>query len=689
VTLTTTAPRATAYTQPVPYLPGLDGLRALAVIAVIVYHGNATWLRGGFLGVEVFFVISGYLITMLLLSEHRRSGSIGLRHFWFRRARRLLPAVFALLIVVTLVSVLFVREELTRLKGDLFAALTYTMNWHLILSGTSYFDQFQRPPLLRHLWSLAVEEQFYLLWPLALAGLLLLFRKRPDRLFITMLSLALASTLLMALLYHPADPSLVYYGTDTRIGGLMLGCCLALFWHPRQLQGGIPPVKPRAVAAAGLLGIVALALLCALCTERGAFLYRGGFLLVDVATIAVIAAVAHPAVRFGRRLGIPLLVYIGLRSYSIYLWHWPVFALTRPGVDIGLGPGPVFVIRVVITFVLADLSYRLIETPIRSGAIGHWMAGWRASAGTERARKSRRLFLVGALGVTSVLLLTGAVVSAKPKTNDIEESLRAGQAAVATQSTVAAQGTTPSAAVGSVPATVATDPATATTLAAAAASGLGTLPPIETTTTVALPPIPVIAIGDSVMLGAAPKLLEALGGDTYVDAVVGRQYKSAADVIGALKGQGRLGQAVVLHLGNNGPMSAATFRRVMDLLVNVPKVVVVNVRVTKPWEPDVNRVLAEQVPTYANARLLDWWGESALHGDWFYSDRTHLNPAGATAYAQLVSAALAGAPSQPAATPAPTTAAETTIAATPPPVAETTAAPTAPAAPASSAAPAP
>jgi hypothetical protein len=215
------------------------------------------------------------------------------------------------------------------------------------------------------------------------------------------------------------------------------------------------------------------------------------------------------------------------------------------------------------------------------------------------------------------------------------------------------------------------------------------LPPIETTTTVALPPIPVIAIGDSVMLGAAPKLLEALGGDTYVDAVVGRQYKSAADVIGALKGQGRLGQAVVLHLGNNGPMSAATFRRVMDLLVNVPKVVVVNVRVTKPWEPDVNRVLAEQVPTYANARLLDWWGESALHGDWFYSDRTHLNPAGATAYAQLVSAALAGAPSQPAATPAPTTAAETTIAATPPPVAETTAAPTAPAAPASSAAPAP
>ena len=197
MTLTAPSPtRANAYTQPVPYLPGLDGLRALAVIAVIVYHGNPSWLRGGFLGVEVFFVISGYLITMLLLSEHRRSGSVGLKNFWFRRARRLLPAVFALLFVVSVVSVLFVRDELARLKGDLVASLTYTMNWHLIVGETSYFDQFDRPPLLRHLWSLAVEEQFYLLWPLLLVGLLALFRKRPDRLFGAMLGLALVSAVL-------------------------------------------------------------------------------------------------------------------------------------------------------------------------------------------------------------------------------------------------------------------------------------------------------------------------------------------------------------------------------------------------------------------------------------------------------------------------------------------------------------
>ena len=337
---TTTAPRATAYNQPVPYLPGLDGLRALAVIAVIVYHGNASWLRGGFLGVEVFFVISGYLITMLLLSEHRRSGSIGLGRFWFRRGRRLLPAVYALLIVVTAVSALFVRDELTRLRGDLIAALTYTMNWHLILGGTSYFDQFGRPPLLRHLWSLAVEEQFYLLWPPVLLLLLACFRKRPDRLLLVIAGAALLSAVLMAVLYRPADPSRVYYGTDTRMSGLLLGSCLAVFWHPRQLAQRIPPVKPGLVRVAGYVGLVGLVVLCVFATERGAFLYRGGFLVVDIVTLLVIAAIAHPLAHFGRSLGLPFLVYLGLRSYSIYLWHWPVFALTRPARTSTWGPSP-------------------------------------------------------------------------------------------------------------------------------------------------------------------------------------------------------------------------------------------------------------------------------------------------------------------------------------------------------------
>jgi peptidoglycan/LPS O-acetylase OafA/YrhL len=666
-TTTTAAPRAAAYAQPVPYLPGLDGLRALAVIAVIVYHGNPSWLRGGFLGVEVFFVISGYLITMLLLGEHRRQGSITLRRFWFRRGRRLLPAVYALLIVVTAVSVLFVREELTRLRGDLIAAITYTMNWHLILGGTSYFDQFGRPPLLRHLWSLAVEEQFYLLWPPILLLLLAMFRKRPDRLLLVMVGVALASAVWMAILYRPADPSRAYYGTDTRMAGLLLGSCLAVFWHPRQLAQRIPPVKPRLVRVGGYVGLVALAVLCVFATERGAFLYRGGFLLVDLATLLVIAAVAHPLTHYGRALGIPLLVYIGLRSYSIYLWHWPVFALTRPGVDLDAGPVPVFVLRVVITLVLAELSYRLVEAPIRGGAIGRWAREWGHSRGMERARLTRNALAIGTVGAVAAYFLTSAVVTAKPASSEIEESIRAGEAAIANQTTL------PTVTVfrpvdggdgGSVASATTTVPGASSVPTSAPAASVGTLPPVQTTAKPAPPPIAVIAIGDSVMLGAAPKLIAEFGPNVLVDAKVGRQYGDAVAILQTLKAAGRVGPNVILHLGNNGSVSPETFARVMAVLKDVPNVLVVNVRVTKPWEPQVNSMLSHEVGKYPNARLLDWWQASACCGDWFYKDKTHLRPLGAENYAGIVGLRLAeGAPKTTTTTTS--TTAATTVPATP------------------------
>ena len=368
--------------------------------------------------------------------------------------------------------------------------------------------------------------------------------------------------------------------------------------------------------------------------------------------MAVIAAIAHPSARFNRRLGIPLLVYLGVRSYSIYLWHWPVFALTRPGVDIDAGPVPVFILRVAITLVLADLSFRLIEAPIRSGAIGRWTASWRASQGEERSRRSRRAFLVGALGVTSLVVLTAAIVRAEPSaSSDIEESLRAGEDFVASQTTIGARPWQRHGRHGDA--------------GRRGARHRGSVPGRRD------PP----AGRDDDDRRAAPhpghrhrRLGHARRG---VEARRKRSVRAptstprspastrlAIDIVRALKDQGRLGQGVVLHLGNNGPMSAETFRAVMDQLVDVPRVVVVNVRVTRPWEPEVNRVLSEQVPTYPNARLLDWWGESAMHGDWFADDKTHLNAAGANAYALLVAAAMGDVAKQPAPT--------TTVATVPP-----------------------
>src|SRR6266498_580672 len=291
------------------YAPGLDGVRALAVLAVVAYHLGTTGdrghlLRGGFLGVDVFFVLSGYLITSLLIVEVHRTGRISIKQFYARRARRLLPALFALLFAVGLVGIFWLPQQAAKLRGDLLASLGYVTNWWLIAENSSYFGGGDRPRLLTHLWSLAVEEQFYLVWPLVL---ILFARARARRwtMLAVLVSGVAASTALAALLYNPwADPSRVYYGTDTRALAPLLGACL--------------------VGVAG-----------------------------------------HPATWLGWVLGLQPLRWVGERSYAIYLWHWPVCVLTRPGVDIPITGWLNAALRVAVTLMLAELSYWLVERPLR------------------------------------------------------------------------------------------------------------------------------------------------------------------------------------------------------------------------------------------------------------------------------------------------------------------------------------
>src|SRR5262245_42492996 len=310
------------------YLPGLDGLRALAVLAVLVYHADVGWLPGGFLGVEIFFVVSGYLITSLLVSEYRADHAVNLTRFWQRRARRLLPALFVLILAVLVYAVTFLPDEVAGLRADAVSAFTYSTNWYLILAHKSYFEMVGRPSLLRHLWSLAVEEQFYLVWPPLVAFLLV--HLKSSRVMLVLMAGAVASAYWMGTVFQPdTDRSRVCYGTDNSAAGLPLGAALAFAWTPRVTSQSTTSARCWLLDATGWIALGALIAACVLITEFDPFLYRGGMFLVAVATTLMIAAVVHPhSPLLGPVMSIGVLRWIGVRSYSLYLWHWPVFMVT-------------------------------------------------------------------------------------------------------------------------------------------------------------------------------------------------------------------------------------------------------------------------------------------------------------------------------------------------------------------------
>jgi peptidoglycan/LPS O-acetylase OafA/YrhL len=400
------------------YMPGLDGLRALAVLAVIAFHEQLGWAPGGLLGVGVFFTLSGYLITDLLLGQWAARGRLALADFWARRARRLLPALFVMVAVITAWISLFDRTRLATLRGADAAAATYSSNWYLIIQGQSYFARFAPPQPLDHLWSLAVEEQFYLVWPwLLLAGLLLVRKVRRGRpggvawLALPTLALAACSALEMLVLYHPGlDPTRVYEGTDTRAAGLLIGAALAMTWPSRR------PAPGRAARAlldvGGIAGLAVIALMIWRTGQYSPFLYRGGLVLLSFASAAVIAAVATPRTLTGRVLGWGPLRWLGVRSYGIYLWHYPVIVLTTPA------NATENLVRaswqVAVTIAVAALSWRYIEEPIRRGALARLWKQVRATtarpAGAHAAAKTGRAGTLAAAPTALAAVAAAAVL---------------------------------------------------------------------------------------------------------------------------------------------------------------------------------------------------------------------------------------------------------------------------------------
>ena len=683
-------------------MAGMDGLRALAVIAVLLYHADLGFVQGGFLGVEVFFVISGYLITALLLTEWRQYGRINLKGFWMRRAKRLLPALYVLLVATLCYSLVFLPGEVARLRSDAIAAVGYVTNWYLVLGHQSYFEAVGRPSLLKHLWSLAVEEQFYLLWPPVLAlGLSVGARRfRERRMVLIALFGAVGSALLMAALYRPeVDPSRVYYGTDTRATGLLLGAALAFVWTPwaarasaaaaaqekkkKQQQQSSSSVSswpivrlpsgtwrlqllpdawlleqgwarlrrrwgwsaPLVLDVMGLLSLGGLVLLCMKLGEYDPLLYRGGLAAVGLASVVVIMACVHPRTRLLSKtiLSQQPLPWIGVRSYGIYLWHWPVFMLSRAHLDVALDGLPLLGLRLVLTVVLAEISYRYVERPIRKGALER---GW-GRIREARGRGRWRLYALWGGAATALVVMCGvvgvAVASAKPPHPPSYLSTKAihTKAPPDTSRAAATAKTAPSHArsAAKAGARVSAKPETAAAKGGPRAKASGEIAANgKRATTGAVAPVGTVsAVGDSVMLGSAYQLHRNIPNLRIMDAEVGLQAEAAIDILRWRRAQGQLGDEVIVDIGNNGIFTAEEFDEMMRILAGVRRVVFVNVNVPRPWERPNNEMLAAGVKRYPNkAVLVDWYSASVDHPEYFVADGVHLQPPGQRVYARLI-----------------------------------------------------
>lgn len=611
------------------------------MLAVMGFHEGASELSGGFLGVDVFFVLSGFLITDLLATQYDRAGRLNLKDFWSRRARRLLPALALMLLVVTAAATVIEPGQGTSLRPALLAAVTYTSNWYQILHHVSYFAAlglFTAPPPLDHLWSLAIEEQFYLIWPLLLW--LLIFRLNGRRARVTAtLILAALSALAMALEYSPGDPSLVYYGTDTHAFALLIGAALALAF-PLATVMSLPTAQVRRLDAAGVVGLVLLAWAAGHFSGNDRAVYPFGLILAAVGAAGLVAAAAGTGV-IAAMTSLPPLRWVGIRSYGIYLWHWPVIALAGAIT----GPGPtsawLWLIEAGVSIALACASWEFVERPILRDGFLATCSRWRAAL-DEALRPvgaRRRAAPVVVAGATLIAVAVAGYGVARPPGSAAPSGLlrqvAEGQRISAT-SQASAQATSIGAGPGAVSASPSASPASSSTSAASSA-------PAAACRTAKLPKVSgrqVTAIGDSVMVASAAALDVTLPG-IYINAEVGRAMVNGLAVIQSLAARHELRRYVVVGLGTNGPVSAAQIRQLRHLTGPNRDLILVNTFGPMPWESSVNTVLDAAGRHTAHVSLADWHAAIAGHTSLLWPDRIHPQPAGAKVYARIVLAAIA------------------------------------------------
>ena len=577
----------------IQHIPAIDGLRAIAVTAVIFYHLGFQWIPGGFLGVDLFFVISGYVITRLLLDSIARSGGLDLRGFYKARARRLLPPMVFMIVVTAFFISIWAQDSVKRFLTDTPFSLSGLMNWWLVAKEQDYFEAIGRPPLLQHTWSLAVETQFYLVWPV----LLLIILKRFGKKVIPVAALAIAlisgTALFLVSLQLDASSSVshVYFGTDTHSIGLFLGAALAVSWIPQNFKSEVSNKAQNFIDFIGVFGLVGILGSFLLIDESSPTAYKIAFPLAAIFGAAIITSIVHPASRFAPILQNRVLLWIGERSYAIYLWHWVVFQITRPRVDIDGQDWALIALRILVVLALADISLKLVELPIRSGKVEYWFKGMKYR--TASVRKRQKIAVISSISVLLVSLTalsSVAVVSSNRSAAEFQESLQ---------------------------------------------SEVVITPPVSEVTDRAET---IWLTGDSVILGIRTALSE-IRPLLVVNARVGR---AAPELLQEMTRdlEKAAGSTVVMDLGNNDLLNEDTVRAIFELAKESPRVVVVNTAVPRPYRDANNELVAELAAQYSNVKIVDWNAISDGHPEYFAPDGVHLVPTGVSAYVMAIDEAL-------------------------------------------------
>ena len=571
----------------VRHISSIDGLRAIAVAAVVLYHLGISWIPGGFLGVDLFFVISGYVITRLILDSINQSGALDLRAFYAARLRRIYPG-FIFMVICTIIFIgVWAPEAIKRFLTDLPYALSGSINWYLVAKNQDYFETIGRPPLLQHTWSLAVELQFYLIWPIILLTILKYFgKKNIARIALGIAMISGVTLFIVSLSLDQANAkqiSHIYFGTDTHSLGLFLGSALAVSWIPQNLGGAITKRAQDVIDGIGVVGLLGLISIFLFIDQSNANLYRLAFPLAGIFGCLVIISLVHPASRFAPIISTAPFRWVGQRSYGIYIWHWVIFQVTRPSVDLSGQTWALYLARVLLVLALADISLRWVEIPFRQGSVQNWFRGMKYRSTKIRLRQQASLLtsVIAVLAVTSIISVQ-AINKADQITNQVLEEI------------------------------IPSEPNQ---------QDLGSTTGLWVT-------------GDSVILGIRSKL-ESKEHISLINARVGRQAPELLAVM-------RVDQTsvpsspVIFNLGNNNALSEQTVIDIFETVKNQPQIIVVNTAVPRAWKDANNEIISKVSARYPNVKLVDWDRISKGRPELFAPDGVHLSPTGSDVYVDLV-----------------------------------------------------